>query len=165
MDKYFLTLTLFFTSLMPSLLMAQEDNGTDLPAVFMIGEYELAYEAMVVECSGHLLAVCDDSMDEAYKEWLLMLKDMEDFSNTQSFDIRGIKIWLNIFWNEDGTIRHLVFYPKPNSRNMDFEELRNFFNLFVQQYTFSKKSEACFSHYGSAKFPSFAELYIKSAQN
>ncbi len=133
-----------------------------LPSVFMIGEFELEYEAMVVDCPEMLLSVCDQSMDEAYKKWLLMLKDMEDFSDTVNFDIRGIKIWMNIFWNADGTIKHLVFYPKPNSRNMDFEELRIFFMKFVKSYTFDKSNETCFSHYGSAKFPSFADLFIKS---
>lgn len=145
-------------------MLAQDKDDLNLPPVFMIGEYELAYESMVVECSDHLLSVCDESMDSAYIEWLLMLKDIEDFSEAQSFDIRGIKVWLNIFWNPNGTIRHLVFYPKPNSRNMDFEELRQFFLQFVNQYTFKKSNGACFSHYGSAKFPSFAEMYIQQCK-
>ena len=157
---YILQLVISFIAITDTI--AQDLVNDTLPSVFMIGEFELQYESMVVDCSELLLGVCDDSMDEAYKEWLLMLKDIEDYAVSQEFEIRGIKTWLNIFWNEDGTIKHLVFYPKPNSRNMDFEELRQFFASFVAQYTFSKSFEDCFAHYGSAKFPSFAELYIKS---
>lgn len=156
------TLTVFCLSTVST---AQQELVSTLPSVIMIGEQELAYEAMVSGCSEHLLSVCNDSMEGAYKEWLLMLKDMETFAEAQEFDIRGIKIWLNIFFNMDGTIKHLAFYPKPNSRNMDFEELRHFFAEFVKQYKFSKTNAECFAHYGSAKFPSFADMFIQNNGN
>lgn len=161
LKKFYIT---FLASFFLAIQISFGNNAVidSLPSVFMIGEHELEYEGMVVDCPHMLLAVCEDSMDEAYKEWLLMLKDIEDYAVEEEFEIRGIKIWLNVLWNPNGTIKHLVFYPKPNSRNMDFEELRQFFIKFVGQYKFKKSFETCFSHYGSAKFPSFAELYIKN---
>ena len=89
-----------------------------------------------------------------------MLSDMETFADKSEFDIKGIKIWLNVFWNEEGNIDHLVYFPKPNSRNMDFDLLTQFFDNFVDNYKMEKISPKCFSHYGSATFPTFAELYL-----
>ena len=137
-------------------MMAQPNSGQslELPMSFIIGEHEESYEKMVKECDTHLLSVCDESMDEAYKNWLLMLDDIETYAEEKSFDINGIKIWMTVYWNYDGSIKHIVYYPKPNSKNMDFENLTEFFSGFSQVYKLPKTSTSCFSHYGSASFPS-----------
>jgi len=131
-----------------------------LPSVFMIGENEIQYEELVTDCNNLLLTVCNDSMDVAYRKWMGLLSEMEKFAESKDFDIRGIKIWLNVFWNKDGTIKHLVYYPKPNSRNMDFGELSLFMDVFTAEYKMDFSYQKCFSHYGSAAFPTFAEIYL-----
>ena len=131
-----------------------------LPAVFQIGQNEAAYESLVSTCTNPLLTVCNDSMDLAYRTWMLMLSDMEKYAERSEFDIKGIKIWLNVFWNPDGTIKHLVYFPKPNSRNMDFDNLTLYLGEFVKHYKMEALDRACFSHYGSAAFPTFADYYL-----
>jgi len=127
----------------------------------MIGQNELEYENLVSRCNSPLLTVCQDSMDVAYRLWMGMLSDMEQFAEQSDFDIKGIKIWLNVFWNADGTIQHLVYFPKPNSRNMDFDLLTRFFRKFTSNWAMISQDQLCFSHYGSATFPTFAEYYLK----
>ena len=133
-------------------------QSADLPKVFMIGEYEDEYEGLVVSCSDKLLSVCDNSMEEAYNKWMAMMGDMEAYSVKSEFDLRGIKIWINVFWNKDGTVQNIVYYPKPNSRNMNFEELTSFFYSFLSDYQLDQKNEECFSFYGSASFPTFSKI-------
>lgn len=135
-----------------------------LPQVFMIGQNELQYEGLVSKCNNPLLTVCQDSMDLAYRKWMGMLSDMEQFAEKSEFDIKGIKIWLNVFWDENGRIDHLVYFPKPNSRNMDFDLLTQFFFNFVDQYQMDKLSSQCYSHYGSATFPTFADIYLQNKE-
>ena len=132
-----------------------------LPHVFMIGQHEIEYEDLVAKCSNPLLTVCKDSMDLAYKRWMGLLSEMEQYAENSDFDIKGIKIWLNVFWNPDGTIKHLVFFPKPNSRNMDFNNLTLFFEKFTNTYEMESLDSKCYSHYGSASFPTFADYYLK----
>ena len=127
----------------------------------MIGEHEYEYESKVKTCNKLLLEVCQDSMELAYKHWLLMLHDMEIYAESQNFDIKGIKIWLNVFWNNDGTINNFVYYPKPNSRNTDFTKLTAFLDKFLVYYKFPLEYQTCYSHYGSATFPTFAKLYLQ----
>ncbi len=131
-----------------------------LPSVFMIGENEIEYEELVGNCNKLLLTVCNDSMDLAYRKWMGLLSDMEKYAEANDFDIKGIKIWLNVFWNTDGTIKHLVYYPKPNSRNMDFSKLSVFMDSFTEKYKMDFTYQKCFSHYGSAAFPTFADIYL-----
>ncbi len=130
-----------------------------LPKVFMIGEYEQEYEKLVTRCNSMLLNVCDDNMETAYAKWKIMVKDMETMSDDLEFDLKGVKVWVNVFWNEDGSIAHIVYYPKPNSRNMDFDDLSAFFVNFVNEYKLDQVNTKCFSHYGSASWPTFSKLY------
>ena len=132
-----------------------------LPNVFMIGENESEYERMMTGCNTLLLSICKDDMELAYRKWLGLLSEMEKYADTKEIDIRGVKIWINVFWNTDGSIKHLVYYPKPNSKNMDFDKLSVFFAEFAQEYKMEFSSiEKCFSHFGSATFPTFADIYL-----
>lgn len=131
----------------------------ELPKVFTLGEYETPYEQLVTQCNSMLLSECGNNMELAYSKWSKMIKDMEAMADELDFDIKGVKVWVNVFWNEDGSIAHIVYYPKPNSRNMDFDELSAFFVNFVNKYSFDQAGEKCFSHYGSASWPTFSKLY------
>ncbi len=156
---------IFFQVVLLTFCTATFCQQDTIPSVFMIGEYELEYESLVVECEDILLQVCDDSMEEAYEHWLLMLHDMEKFAKEEEIEIRGVKLWLNTFWNPDGTIKNIVYYPKPNCRNMDFSKLGNFFNKFVDNYAFTKTNIDCFAHYGSASFPTHTELLFNQKED
>ena len=94
-------------------------------------------------------------MNKAYKLWVSLLKDLERFANDKDFDLKGTKIWINLFWNADGSIRNIVYYPKPNSKNMDFALLSDFLSYFAFSYQLALTNETPFSHYGSASFPTF----------
>jgi len=139
----------------------QHTSIDSLPNVFMIGENEDEYEDLVTACNTMLLNVCENDMDMAYRKWLGLLSDMEKFAEAQEIDIRGVKIWINVFWDKDGAIKHLVYYPKPNSKNMDFDKLSVFFETFASEHKIdTTHSGKCFSHYGSATFPTFADIYL-----
>ncbi len=152
------------TTLAASLMLVVMSNQSvqsqnTIPKAFMIGEYEAVYGEVAGECNTSLLAVCDDYMDVAYEKWIKMLTEMEGYADSIGFDIKGVKVWLNIFWNNDGTIKHLVYYPKPNSRNMDFQLLTAFYINFANQYQLDQAHQSCYSHYGSASFPIYSQLY------
>lgn len=129
------------------------DKG--LPRVFMIGDYEKPYERMAKSYSGLLMYQYGGDMDRAFSGWAGLLTDLEDYADAVSFDLKGLKLWMNVFFNKDGSIQHLVYYPKPNSRNMPFELLTDFLEEFCSRYRFKDPlSDRC-SHFGSATFPTF----------
>lgn len=125
---------------------------------FLIGENEEHFELLVTEHSDQLLNVCNNSMDKAYDSWVSLLKDLEGFAEDRNFDLKGTKIWINVFWNTDGSIRNIVYYPKPNSKNMDFSLLSSFLADFASSYQFTLTNEKPFCHYGSASFPTFSSF-------
>lgn len=132
-------------------------DSTALPKVFILGEYETAYERLFDKHSTVLLEVCDDDMDQAFDKWLSMLEEMEAYATSIDYDIKGIKVWLNVFWNKDGSIKHIAYHLKVNSRNIEHpEELSAFFSSFMNHYQFPLVADRNYSHYGSASFPTFS---------
>ncbi len=132
-------------------------NGLDslLPSVFLIGENEGQFEELNLDYQVMLLSACENNMDVAYDKWLGLLMQMESFAEVNKFDLKGLKCWLNIFWEKDGSIKHIAYYLKPNSKNVDLRYLTTFFEEFMKTYTFPLVSDTRYSHYGSASFPTF----------
>lgn len=108
---------------------------------------------MMSECSTPLLYIADNSMEKAYDIWTGMLSDMTSKASDQGLDIKGVKLWINLFWEADGSIKKIVYYPKPKSKNMDFDQLTAFFQTFADDYNLDIDYESCFSHLGTAAFP------------
>ena len=136
------------------LCVAQEANNK----VALIGENEKEYEQLMMECSSPLLYVAGNSMDDAYDIWTQMLASMTTKAEDQGLDIKGVKIWINLFWEADGSIKKILYYPKPKSKNMDFKQLTAFFQTFADSYNLDLDYESCFSHHGTAVFPVNYEL-------
>jgi hypothetical protein len=128
-------------------------NDTTPPKVFILGEHEKAYEQLNLEYSIMLLTACKGNMENAYQKWLSMLNEMEAYATLINYDIKGVKVWLNVFWKEDGTIKHIAYHLKQNSRNIDTAEFTAFLSSFINHYKFPLVTDQKYSHYGSAAFP------------
>ena len=126
--------------------------------VSLIGDDEKGYEKTISECPSLLLEVADNSMDSAYKIWTGMLADIEESASDSGVDLKGAKIWINLFWEADGSIKKVVYYPKPNSKNMDFTQVTKVLENFASNYNLPINHTGCFSHYGSASFPVHTKL-------
>ena len=154
---YLSFITLFFV--MP-VAIAQPSSLDTLPRVFTIGEYSRQYEDLVSECELPLMQISAMSMDKASEHWLNVLSELEIHADSLQFDIRGVRIWINLFWNADGSIRHMVYFPKRNSKNVDFKRLAMVLKSFCESSKTKLKAPACYSHSGSASFPTHAEFLM-----
>lgn len=128
---------------------------TILPKAFLLGDHERQFEKLTMQYETLLLTATDNNMNLAFNKWVDMITEMESYSESIGYDLKGIKMWINIFWEPDGTIAHVAFFLKPNSRNVDVEELKGFFSAFSRHYTFPLRYKSKYSHYGSASFPTF----------
>ena len=138
----------------------QISTNAMVPSVFYIGEHESAFEKMVKDYNTLLFTVCDNSMELTSDSWTMFLKDIESYATLNNIDLKGTKYWMNVFWNKDGTIDHIAFFPKPNSRNMNYDDIKTFLTGFVRQYQSPMKFKNRFSHYGSASFPVFTKASL-----
>lgn len=141
------------------IVFGQQQKPSEGPTakVFYIGENEKEYEKIVKNYSTMLFTVCENQMEKAYDNWSLFLKDVDAYIAKQNYDLKGVKLWLNVFWDKDGTIDYIVFYPKPNSKNVNYDQLKVLLTSFCKNYQSPLKFTSGFSHYGSASFPLFSK--------
>lgn len=151
--KYLFSITL--TLLIVRSYSQPHTQASGLPTVFLIGEYEDRYLDLSKAHPAQFMSVYQNDIDLAYKGWTNCLMDMEDYASRINYDLKGIKVWINLYFNADGTISNLAYFPKPNSRNVPDEELTAFFNGFVHQYRLPVTAEKGFQHSTSASFPTF----------
>jgi hypothetical protein len=149
---FFISFLLLFTSLV---VLGQSRYASDMQVamVYYIGEDEESYEKMVQEYSTMLFNVCNNDMAKAYDVWSGLMQDFEVYAEKNNTDIKGVRLWLNVFWDKDGSIDYIVFYPKPNSKKINYENIKELLTGFARSYQLPIKYRQKFSHYGSAAFP------------
>jgi hypothetical protein len=158
--RFFITIFCFCITITTVSGQVRSNNEIKAATVFFIGEDEKSYEKLVEKYNTMLFTVCSNNMELAYDHWSTLLKDIEDYANKSGIDLKGVKLWLNVFWAKDGTIDHIVFYPKPNSKNMNYDNVKSMLTSFTAVYQGSIKFSNGFSHYGSAAFPIFSKSVI-----
>ncbi len=137
-------------------------KADSLPTVFALGQFDgEPFESLKAGYQTQLLTVCRNDMEMAYYLWVHVLKHIETESVKTGFNMDGVKLWLYIFWNKDGTIKNMAFYPKPNSKNIKNEDMAAFLAAFCKTYKFPMGAATNFSHYSTANFPVLVEKPVE----
>lgn len=152
----FLFVTAFAALLTP---MAAQDAA--LPKVFLLGEEEQVYETLTRDYNETLLSACDGNMELAVEKWLGMMQEMESYAKKIRYELKGIKMWVHVFWDTDGSVKHIGFRLRPDSRNVRPEELGAFLSSFMNKYKFPVAYGQKYSHYVGVTFPTFVERLEK----
>lgn len=146
--------SLFLLSLFAGSAFAQESS---LSKVFVLGENEKSYEQLNESYSQTLLEASGNDIKLAFTHWLDMMEAMDKYAEKIRYDLKGIRLWIHVFLAEDGTIDHIGYLLRPDSRNANEAELNAFFASFSRKYKFPLKSAKKFNHYTGATFPTFIQ--------
>jgi hypothetical protein len=111
------------------------DTSKTLPKVFLLGEYTSAYEKLQNSHPVSLFEYCSFDQDQAFDKWARFLIAMEMHAESINYDLKGIKVWIEVGWEKDGKLKFIAFAPKPECRNVDVQELSGFFRSFSNHYT------------------------------
>ena len=149
-----ISLCLCFCSILQSSFAQQ--NQQRVRRAFVLGENEETYDQLRETYARTLLTVCKDDHERAFASWITLMNALERYAEKiDDIDLNGVKLYLNVFWNEDGSIAHFGFLPMPNSKNVKIENMVAFFSAFTRQYVPNPDlvSDKKFSHYTSVAFP------------
>jgi hypothetical protein len=135
-----------------------------LPVVFVLGQDDRAFDALKSEHDLQLLAVCRNDMEMTYYLWIQMMKQMESYASRTGFDLNGIKLWMYAFYNKDGSVGHLAYHAKPQSRNFKPEDMTAFLSDFIKTYKLPISADRSFQHYNVGAFPVMVEK-VKDSRN
>lgn len=134
-----------------------------LPVAFELGQVnEKAYEALSQEYNQSLLEVANFDMNKAFDQWVELMKSIDAYAARINFSekIKGVQAFLQVFWSPDGSIDHIGYLLRPDSKNLtetDKQELAAFFSSFTRQHSFPLTSTKKFNHYTEVTFPTVVE--------
>ncbi|MCB0617378.1 MAG: hypothetical protein KDC43_06060 [Saprospiraceae bacterium] len=140
-------------ALLFTLSFLQAQTGQELPKVFVIGEYEQQYEALLPEYQRSLLQVCQNDTKKAFQLWVSLIQEIEAYGKQVGYDLNGLKCWFHVFFSADGRIRHIAYHLRPTSRNVEEKGLTEFLTGFVQNYSLPVSSTSNYYNYTSIQFP------------
>jgi len=121
--------------------------------VFTFDENVGLSDSLTLLYDNSLFQICNNDFNEAQDAWINLLLEMEAYSDVINFDLKGIKLWIQLFWDEDGKIKYIGYQLKPESRFVKNEDLKAFFSSFINNYHFPKVTKKKFNHSGNITFP------------
>lgn len=148
-----LTILVILLTLCAGLVTAQ----STMEKVFKLGEKEEWYEQLTSTYNETLLSACDNDIKMAFGKWMDMMQAMDAHADKVNFNLKGVQVWLHVFWNPEGSIDQLGFLMRPESRNVGEQELKAFFASFIKEYRLPLQNDRKFSHYTGATFPTISE--------
>ncbi|MCI5082015.1 MAG: hypothetical protein MRY78_09990 [Saprospiraceae bacterium] len=136
-----------------------DSQANDIPKVFRLGEDEAIYDALVKGYPLSLLEATNNDVKVAFNKWIGVLEDMQTYAEKIRYDIKGVKLRLHVFWNENGSIDHLGYLLREDSKNVNDAELKAFLKSFISRSKMDIESMRRYSFYTTATFPVYVERY------
>lgn len=133
-------------------------DSMKLPKVFILGEYEKDYEKLQAQYGSSLLSICEYDPERTFISWAQFLIDMEDYSESINYDLKGVKMWIEVYWLPNGSLKHIAYALKPQSRNVETKELSAFLSSFINHYKPRFQPNKKISHSAHAFFPLTAQV-------
>ncbi len=123
------------------------------PTVFRMDKNPIAMEVLDTSYPKSLMNVCKNDMQIALQVWKATLKQMQSYAQAVNFPLDGTKMWIKVYCNKKGKIKHIAFLPTPDSKNIPEGFTEGFLERFMKKYKMQIKAKMDFSHYGIASFP------------
>ncbi len=127
----------------------------DIPKVFSLSEDQSVLEQLSLLYTKGLIEVCNDDTDIAFTKWNHMMLALEQYADKQNVKIQGVKMWIKVYWAADGTVDHIGYTLKPNSRNVKIAEFNALLKTFLEGYKLQQTADSRFTNSGSVSFPIF----------
>lgn len=131
---------------------------SSLDKVFQLSKAEKKYERLATEYSRTLLEASNNNIEAAFTAWIGFLQFIDKTAKEESVDINGLKVWIHVFWNPDGTINQLGYLLRPESRFVEESALKALFATVADRYALPVQVSYKFSHYSNATFPTPTDL-------
>lgn len=143
-------ITFLFTILLSAHLFAQKSN---YPQVVNVGQNSEILEDLSTSYKSSLFSASDADFIKTTKNWQHVLTGIEKYAEEIDFDLKGVKIWIKVFFAKDGNIDHITYILSDTSINIDTIELEAFFRSFMRNYKLPEFHEQKFSYDARIQFP------------
>jgi len=146
--NYLITFLLTFS--LGTHLLAQK---SDFPQVVNVAQRSEILEDLSASYKSSLFSASDADFIKTTKNWQHLLMGIEKYSEEIDFDLKGVKIWIKVFFSKDGNINHITYILSETSINIDTVELEAFLRSFMRNYKLPESHEQKFAYDARVLFP------------
>lgn len=143
-------ITFLLTFCLGNHLFAQK---SDFPKVVDVSQRSEILEDLSSSYKSSLFSASDADFIKTTKNWQHVLVGIEKYAEEIDFDLKGVKIWIKVFFAKDGNIDHITYILSETSINIDTIDLEAFFRSFIRNYKLPEVHEQKFSYDARIMFP------------
>lgn len=124
-----------------------------LPKVINVAQNSAVLEELSNQYQSSLFSASDADFVATVKNWRGFLLSIEQYSESIDFDIKGVKVWLKVFWAKDGNIDYIAYALSDRSINIDVVEWEAFLRSFMLNNKMALQHTRSFTYDGRIMFP------------
>lgn len=143
-------LTLCFASILWT-AAAQQPQG--VPPILDGSKYGPVLEELSGVYKSSLFSASNADFAQTVHNWRLFLLSMQEYAESIDYDIKGVKVWLKIYWAKDGSIDHIAYILSDRSININPVEWEAFLRSFMRNYKLPVTHTQRFAYDGQTLFP------------
>jgi hypothetical protein len=135
-------------------IQAQDEATQQVwPPVINVAQNSAALDALSNTYQSSLFSASNADFRETVNNWSIFLRSMEQYAEEIDFDIKGVKVWMKVFWAKDGSVNHLAYALSDRSININLTEWEAFLRSFIRNRKMALQHSKGFTYDGRIMFP------------
>ncbi len=128
-------------------------QDTSLPPVINVAKNSTALDELSNNYQSSLFSASKADFMETGHNWRKLLLSMEQYADKIDFDIKGVKVWIKVFWDKEGNVEHIAYALSDRSINIDLVEWEAFLRSFIRNNKLPLQHSRSFTYDGRVMFP------------
>ncbi len=100
-----------------------------------------------------LFSASEADFAQTVHNWRLFLLSMEAYAASINFDLKGVKVWLKVYWAKDGSIDHMAYILSDRSININPQDWEAFLRSFMRNNKIALPHKQRFAYENPVAFP------------
>lgn len=144
---------LFFSCLVATVFFLPPLQAQSIPPIINGVQNGPLLDELSGQYQSSLFSASNADFAQTVHNWRLFLLSMQEYAASIDFDIKGVKVWLKIYWAKDGSIDHIAYILSDRSININPQDWEAFLRSFMRNYKLPITHIKPFSYENPISFP------------
>ena len=143
----------FFCSVLAMVLLATTLSAQSIPKIIDGAQNGPLLEELNSTYKASLFSASEADFAKTIHNWRLFLLSMQEYAESIDVDLKGVKVWLKIYWAKDGSIDHIAYMLSDRSININPQDWEAFLRSFMRNHKIPLMHKQRFSYENPVSFP------------
>lgn len=143
----------FFSCLIATTFVFTTLHAQSIPKVINGAQHGPLLDELSGQYPSSLFSASNTDFAQTVHNWRLFLLSMQEYAASIDFDLKGVKVWLKIYWAKDGSIDYIAYILSDRSININPQDWEAFLRSFMLNYKFPITHTKRFAYENPTSFP------------